>query len=111
MARWRGLTRPTYMPHMGIGTEPAPQPLPVPRPVQQPSRIMGLTRTQMILVVVVLLVLLYAAYRAGKANSPSPMQAVRKMSTNRLSKALYERLERNGRASDRTRAALAQLGR
>ena len=115
MADWRGLTRPHYAPSLGLG-QPQPQTLPTPTPVpepqaQLPARFLGLTRMQLVLVVLVILVLLYLAYRAGRLSAPTPMQAVRKMSTNRLSNALYERLERNGRGSDRTRAALAQLGR
>ncbi len=111
-ADWRGLTRPYHAPRLGIGQ--SPQQLPTPVPIngeRQPARILGLTRLQLVLVVLVILALLYMAYKAGKISAPTPMQAVRKMSTNRLSKALYERLERNGRGSDRTRAALAQIGR
>jgi hypothetical protein len=74
-------------------------------------RLLGLTKVQLVLAVLLLLALVYLAYRLGRGRAPTPIQAVRKMSTNRLSKELYERLEANGRGSGRTRAALAQLGR
>jgi len=72
------------------------------------------TGKQTLVVAIVILLVVVAVYYAGKAAErpkPTPTQAVRRLSTNRLSKELYGRLERNGRGSRRTKAALAQLGR
>lgn len=113
-AAWRGLTRPVYVSPLGIAPG-APTPVPVPEGAIAPQAPTGLEamsrQAKIILTIVVVLALLYAAYRLGKASAPTPMQSVRKMSTNRLSRALYERLEANGKGSERTRSALAQLGR
>lgn len=119
MGDWRALAlrRPVRPLQLGAyGATETPNAPPVqrlePRPLArtQPA-LLGLSRVQLVLVALVVIVLIYLAYRLGKAQAATPMQAVRKMSTNRLSKALYERLERNGRGSERTRAALAQMGR
>ncbi|HEY5657468.1 MAG TPA: hypothetical protein VIY27_06735 [Myxococcota bacterium] len=132
MGDWRTLASSRRVQSMGLGTVPyppgdprwaslpaswghsVPQQLPPPQPVapvEAPPRILGMTRAQLVVLALVVIVLIYIAYRLGKARTSTPMSAVRKMSTNRLSKALYERLERNGRGSERTRSALAQLGR
>ena len=112
---WRALANSRSVLPFGLGQAPAPAPgITRTQPTLPPTRgrwsqISWLG--QLVLAVLVVIVLLYLAYRLGKARTQTPMAAVRKMSTNRLSKALYERLERNGRGSDRTRSALAQLGR
>lgn len=96
---------------LGAAEPASAPPVLMPAPAPPPVRLLGLTKVQLVLAVLLLLALVYLAYRLGRGRAPTPIQAVRKMSTNRLSKELYERLEANGRGSGRTRAALAQLGR
>jgi len=50
-------------------------------------------------------------YLLVKSTQPTPQQVVGKMSTARIAKNLYKRLEANGRGSESVRRSLAQMSK
>lgn len=130
MAHMRTTTRPRRQPilrHLGAAEEPltleALQTLPGwPAPAEQAeveavvlerARANGitLTREQKVLFVALLLLGLYIAYELGRRSGPTPTEARRRASTDRIAKDLKERLEKNGQGTPAVHRFLDEISR
>lgn len=70
-----------------------------------------LTSEQKLLAIALLLFGLYLAFELGRRSAPTPTEARRRASTDRIAKDLQERLEKNGQGTPAIHRFLSEISR